>query len=270
MFEEYDYQAAVQFYIWGYSYLNTMGMDKDYARMGGNERSIYVFDKRLQPQHQMLTANTEVIYNWSRFIDLSKGPVVFEIPPRVRGHMYDIVLRAYVDVGDIGPDQGKGGKYLLVASDYDGEIPDGYFEVRATYSNLMVVFFRTFPASEGSLEAAVEQGGKAKWYYLSEADDPPENTRVFIGDQPWSQEWPRDEQAFEWLAEAFNRDKVPASGLAHMGNMRRLGLVPGQPFAPDERARTILKRAAKGEVHPKSDELVNSDARTNCRAPAWL
>jgi hypothetical protein len=68
---------------------------------------------------------------------------------------------------------------------------------------------------------------------------------VLIGDQPYSQEWPRDEEAFAWLAEAFNRDRIPASGLAHTGNMRRLGLVKGRPFAPDERAQAILKRAAK-------------------------
>ena len=46
-------------------------------------------------------------------------------------------------------------------------------------------------------------------------------------------------------AEVFNMDKVPDSGLAHMGNMRRLGIEKGKPFNPDERAKAILKRAAK-------------------------
>jgi hypothetical protein len=114
MFEEYDYQAAVQFYVWGYGYLNCIGHEKGFARMGGDERSIYTFDKRMQPQHILMTANSEVVYNWTRFMDLSKGPIVFEIPPRVHGHFYDIGVHAYVDVGDVGPDKGKGGKYLLV------------------------------------------------------------------------------------------------------------------------------------------------------------
>jgi hypothetical protein len=51
MFEEYDYQAATQFYVWAYTMLNTIGMDKGYAKMGGDERSIYTFDKRIQPHH---------------------------------------------------------------------------------------------------------------------------------------------------------------------------------------------------------------------------
>ena len=34
MFDEYDYQAATQFYVWAYAYLNSMGMDKGFAKMG--------------------------------------------------------------------------------------------------------------------------------------------------------------------------------------------------------------------------------------------
>ncbi len=211
MFEEYDYQAAVQFYIWAYAYLNNMGMEKGFAKMGGDERSFYIFSERIQPQHILMTANSEVVYNWTRFIDLSKGPVVFEVPPRSRGHFYDMGMRAYVDIGDVGPDKGKGGKYLIVTSDFKGDIPAGYFEVRSEHSNRITLGFRTFPTSEGSVEAAVELGKQAKWYYLSEVDTPPENSRVLIGDRPFSQEWPRDEEAFAWLAEVFNTDKVPAS-----------------------------------------------------------
>jgi len=70
MFEEYDYQAAVQFYTWAYPYLNSLGMEKGLAKMGGDERSFYHWDKRVQPQHIVLTANAEVIYNWTRYIDL--------------------------------------------------------------------------------------------------------------------------------------------------------------------------------------------------------
>ena len=45
MFEEYDYQAATQFYIWAYAYLNGMGFDKGLARLGGDESSVYIFEK---------------------------------------------------------------------------------------------------------------------------------------------------------------------------------------------------------------------------------
>jgi len=245
MFEEYDYQAATQFYVWAYTMLNNIGMSKGYEKMGGDERSIYTFDKRIQPQHVVMTANTEVVYNWTRLIDLSKGPVVLVAPPKTRGVIYDISCRGLVDTGDQGPDKGQGGKYLVLPHDYDGEIPDGYFPVYSKWSNLVMSVVRSFPAAEGGDEGAVQRGGEMKWYYLSEAANPPENTQVLIGDRPYSQDWPRDAEAFVWIAESFNRDIVPESAKAHLGNMRRLGLIKGQPFAPDERAQRILERAAK-------------------------
>jgi hypothetical protein len=244
MFDEYDFQAATQFYIWGYAYLNSLGFEKGLERLGGDQRSFYIFDQRIQPNQAVITPNDEVVYVWSRLIDLSKGPVVFEVPPRSRGHFWDLGMRAYLDVGDVGPDGGNGGNYIVYTTDFDGEIPDGFFEVQIEYSNIISFVFRTFPATEGSLEAAVELGSTVRWYYLDEAGNPPVSPIVLIGDRDFSQEWPRNEEAFEWLAEAFNRDKVPESGLAHMGNMRRLGIERGNPFSPDQRAKEILKRAA--------------------------
>jgi hypothetical protein len=245
MFEEYDYQAAVQFYVWGYSYLNNLGMHKALVELGGDERSFYLFDKRVGPQHQIMTANAIVTYAWPRIIDLSKGPVVLEVPAGVRGHLYDMATRAFSDVGDVGPDKGKGGKYLIVNANFDGVVPEGHFLVRNHISNTITLGVRAFPAAAGSVEKSVEVLKSFKWYYLSEAGNPPTTTYVSIGTKAFSQEWPRDERAFEWLAEAFTMDKVPASGMAHMGNMRRLGIEAGKPFNPDKRAKRILKRAAK-------------------------
>jgi len=217
MFDEYDYQAATQFYIWGYAYLNGLGFDKGLAKMGGDKRSIYLFDKRIQPQHVIMTANAEVIYVLTRAIDLKDGPVVFEVPPRTRGHFFDIVMRAYVDAGDVGPDKGEGGKFLMVARDYDGEIPEGYFEVRSVHSDLLNYVGRSFPGTEGSVEAGVDHAKNFRLYPLSEAEAPPEQKFVLIGDRDFSQDWPRDAEAFEWLGEVFTMDRAPAAGAAQHG-----------------------------------------------------
>ena len=244
-FDEYDYQAACQFYIWGYAYLNSLGFEKGLQKLGGDERSFYIFDQRVQPNQGVITPNDEVVYVWSRLIDLSEGPVVFEVPPRVRGHFWDLGMRAYVDVGDVGPDGGAGGKYIAFTPEQSDLIPDGYYPVEVKYSNIVTFVYRVFPAAEGGLKEAVNHGASGKWYYLSEKDNPVRNPIELVGKRDFSQEWPRDERAFEWLAEAFTLDKVPASGLAHLGNMRRLGIEKGKPFNPDKRAQKILKRAAK-------------------------
>ena len=164
MFEEYDYQAAVQFYVWGYAYLNNLGMHKAVVELGGDERSFYMFDERVGPQHQLMTANAVVTYAWPRIIDLSKGAVVLEVPAGVRGHLYDMGSRAYSDVGDVGPDQGRGGTYLIVNADFGGAVPEGYHLVRNLYSNTIILGVRSFPSAEVSVEQAVDTLKAIKWY----------------------------------------------------------------------------------------------------------
>jgi hypothetical protein len=49
--------------------------------------------------------------------------VVIEIGTPVIGLVNDAFFRYVTDLGLVGADKGKGGKYLLVDPDYKGEIP---------------------------------------------------------------------------------------------------------------------------------------------------
>ncbi len=241
-FAEFDYQAATQFYVWGYAYLNNIGFDKALTEKGGEPLSIYTFDHQISPDQQIMTANSQVTYNWTRLMDVSESPLVIEVPPRVMGHIWDAGMRAISDVGGIGRDLGKGGKYFVVSKDYAGEIPEGMFEVRLDQSNQANLVFRTFATFEGSVEGAVELAGQAS--VKSYADMGKTSERVLMGDGEFSQDWAKDEGAFEWLAEHFNSDMLPPSGAAHAGNMRALGMNIGEEFNPNADQLAILKRAA--------------------------
>ena len=73
-----------------------------------------------------LTPNTTVIYQWA-FADIEHGPMVIEVPPGVLGIIDDAYFRFVTDMGQFGPDQGKGGKFLLCRG-YTGSLPkEGYF-----------------------------------------------------------------------------------------------------------------------------------------------
>jgi len=51
------------------------------------------------------------------------------------GFLQDGLQRYLADIGPLGPDKGKGGKFLVLAPGYQGSVPDGYFVVRSpTYS----------------------------------------------------------------------------------------------------------------------------------------
>jgi hypothetical protein len=74
-----------------------------------------------------LTYNTECVYV-SAHTDLKKGgPTVVEIPRNVLGGVNDRWQHWRIDLGNAGPDIGKGGKYFLLPPGYEGEIPGGYF-----------------------------------------------------------------------------------------------------------------------------------------------
>ena len=53
---------------------------------------------------------------WLGFLDLKDGPIVFEAAPQMQGLLDDFWHRPLTDIGQAGPDQGKGGKYLLLAA----------------------------------------------------------------------------------------------------------------------------------------------------------
>lgn len=72
----------------------------------------------------------------------------------VWGIINDGFMRYVADLGNAGPDKGQGGKYLLLAPGYDGEVPDGYFIFRSsTFRNWLMV--RGFEQNTGRGETAL-------------------------------------------------------------------------------------------------------------------
>ena len=58
------------------------------------------------------------------------------------------------DVGFVGPDGGKGGKFLLLPPGYKGAVPEGYFVYRSATNNVFV-FLRGFYQDPKNLTPAV-------------------------------------------------------------------------------------------------------------------
>jgi hypothetical protein len=77
------------------------------------------------------------------YLDLKQaGPLVVAAPPNVIGMFTDFFQRTITDVGLIGPDRARGGLYLLLPPDYDGQVPAGYFAFKSSTYNVFL-FFRT-------------------------------------------------------------------------------------------------------------------------------
>ena len=248
VFDELDLQRATQLYLDMYPALSAHGLMKGWVRdLDMRDISyISVTANRLDSSALVLTGNTESLYAFFVF-DLKKdGPTVFEVPPGVMGPLDDHNFLFVADIGPTGKDRGKGGKYLLLPPDYEGDVPDGYFAVRSpTYLNFS--FIRANAAKVGFGDKAVKYyRDNAKVYPLKTGPRPPVVKNVT--GIPWNSLVPEDASAFQWMHEIISYEPAEAFGKELLGRLASLGIKQGKPFNPDARMQKIFEQAAKEGV----------------------
>ena len=199
-------------------------------------RVIGFTDPRANSRHLFLTPNTETTYGLA-FLDLKDwGPTVIEAPPQSLCVVDDFWFRYVADMGIAGPDRGEGGKYLFLPPGHEGEVPDGYFTYRcSTYSNWVVL------RALGGVPAIKE----TRIYPLAEAAAPAANDFVNIADQVFNTVHSNDFSFYEEVDELLQEEPTDALDAERAGQLAAIGLVAGQPFAPDARMRRILGQAAE-------------------------
>src|SRR5580704_4015512 len=145
--EELLFQRATQTYLWALPLINTLGMKTGSESVfGAGYNVLPIWKQRLDAKTLVTTPNSDVIYAMS-YVDLGKdGPLVFEAPPNLQGILLDFWQRPipvdggkyFGDVGLFGPDQGKGGKFLILPPGYKGPVPDGYYVYRSGTNNVFI------------------------------------------------------------------------------------------------------------------------------------
>ena len=140
---------------------------RDFGAKRSNQ--VVIWETLMDAKTLVLTANTETVYGMG-FLDLkADGATVVEAPPKMLGAAMDMLQRFLVDIGPLGPDKGKGGKYLFLPPGYKGEVPEGYFAVNSpTYS--VNYFLRGFKV-DGKTDQAVALMKQLKVYPLAKAAD---------------------------------------------------------------------------------------------------
>lgn len=231
------------------AFLDNQGAASLHAMRMGNagigadaSNKLTITEQLLQPESLYLTGNTSTLYALG-YMDLKKdGPLVIELPPGMLGFVDDAWFRFVENLGAIGPDKGKGGKYLMLPPDYQGAVPAGYFVIRTdTYSNL--VFLRGSIAK--GLEPAVENiKSNLKVYPLAQADNPPETEFVNFSGKSYNTIAPNDFSFFEGINQVVQEEPIGAIDSEARGLLAAIGIVKGQPFNPDARMKKLLGEAA--------------------------
>lgn len=242
LYDNLDFMRGVD------AFLNAMpGASAEAIRVGlagqgaVDNQTILIFEDLMDSRSLFLTGNTESIYN-VMWLDTKAGPLVIETPPNILG-LIDTHWFEYVgDVGNAGPDRGKGGKYLLLPPGYQGEIPEGYFVLRSpTYGNLF--FWRGF-LKDGSTKTAIENTKKfAKVYLLSEAGNPPPMKLINGSGKEFNTIHANNFHFYEEVNNIVQYEPNEAYHPEVLGQLAAIGVEKGKPFAPDERMKKILTEA---------------------------
>jgi hypothetical protein len=168
---------------------------------------------------------------------------VVEIPPQVLGMANDAYFRYIVDFGMVGPDNGQGGKYLLLPPDHEGEVPEGYFVIKSRTYRVWIMA-RAAQQISGTGEQAVKwYGDNCAVYPLK--DGPRKPNIINITGMQADTLHPNDLQYFLDLDKVIQYEPTEAFGAEQLGLLRALGIEKGKPFSPDERMKGILDIAAK-------------------------
>lgn len=242
IYDNLDFQRAVQAYLLALPAVNMAGLREGLLQLGPPNTTIPTFDTMMDSRSLFLTANANTAYTWV-WINLKDGPLVAEVPPMVLGMIDDFWFRYVTDIGIVGPDKGKGGKYLLLPPGYEGDVPQGYIVVRVpTYESIFV--WRNFPV-KGDIKPAIESLKKfTRIYPLAQAGNPPENTFVNISGREFSTVAPADYKVWELLNQVVQGEPVESLDPVTLGFFASIGIEKGKPFAPDARMKKILTEAA--------------------------
>ncbi len=227
-----------------------------------------IFDQLCDSNPLLLTANTDTVYCFA-FLDLDvDGPTVVEIPAGCGpGTVDDAFFRFVIDMGGPGPDQGKGGKYLIVPEGFKGEVPkdkkDGgeFFVARSpSKSNLLVL--RGFLV-DGKPDAASKMFREGlKIYSLSKASNPPKMEFINCSKVPFNTVHANTFEFYNELDLVIQREPIEFIDPELRGLAAAIGIVKGKKFAPDDRMKKILTEAvAVGNATARAISFRNRDTR---------
>jgi hypothetical protein len=255
--QELLFERAVQAYLWALPALNMYGMKEGSEKVFGKGYNVLpIFKERMNAKTLITTPNFDVIYALG-YLDLKEdGPMVIEVPPGLQGILDDFWQRPIRsegriggrewagDVGLHGPDQGGGGKYLILPPDYKGPIPSDYFTYRSsTYG--VFVSLRDFFKDPKQLFEPVKVIEQTRIYPLGQEATARQMVFPDASATPANMLYPQDGNAFEMLSRFINHEYLDPNDMEMRGVLAGIDIIQGRPFAPDGPTLEVLDKAAR-------------------------
>jgi hypothetical protein len=256
VYNNLDFLRGVEAFLNGIPAASIEGMRLGAVSLGAtNSNQVVYFPELMDSTPLFLTGNTSTVYAIN-MLDLEKdGPTVVEIPAGAGpGTVNDAYFRFVIDMGAPGPDKGRGGKYLILPPDYEGDLegPIGgkeqvingekYFVAKSTsYVNLIAL--RGFLV-DGKPDTAAKMWREGlKIYPLAKAENPPKMEFISASGKSYNTIHANNFEFYEELHTVIEREPVEMLDPELRGLFASIGIQKGKPFAPDERMMKILTDA---------------------------
>jgi hypothetical protein len=252
VFNELDFQLATQAYLWALPLVSFAQWQAQHRDLFGATSYDLVHYATYQEKLGILTANATTPYTLA-FIDLSQtGPVMIEVPPGpTAGGLADFWQREFGIIGEMGPDEGRGGRHLIVPPGQQAHAPGGCYAYQSTGMNVLFGF-RTLdpdPKRARALSRAVRitpVDGRAA----------PATRIVSPMGRRWSAVQPSGLDYWARLHDIYQREIVDERDRFYLAMLRQLGIEKGRPFEPGERLTAILSQAsAAGELMAQANSF---------------
>lgn len=263
LYDEMDFQRAVQAYMWGIPAVGIaewqMAHRAIFKAKNGEMLSYLDFKEKLG----ILTPNYTTPYIVTLIDVEESGPIVVELPPGLMaGMIMDVWQRVLADMGVVGPDKGKGGKFLILPPGHQKVEPEGYYVVQSP-SRTLFAGVRLLDADKEKAIRELIPGIKTyKWFPSGTGEVMPVR---HAGDLKWSQMPPRGMAYWGNLNKVIQSEPVMERDRLILAQLRFLGIAKGKPFKPDARQKKILEEAVVvGEAMAKAN---TSDKRVE--PPFW-
>jgi hypothetical protein len=172
VYDNLDFQRGMQAFLTTMPGASALATREGIRTFGPDNQTVIVSETLMDSKTLLFTANTETVYAYV-WLDTKSGPLVIDAPPGLLGLIDDFWFHYVTDIGAVGPDKGKGGKYLLLPPGYKGDVPkEGYFVVRSrTFGNYFGV--RGFLVNGDPKPAAENFKKGLRVYPLARAENPP-------------------------------------------------------------------------------------------------
>ena len=248
--DELFFQRAVQVYHLALPAVSGAGIFYEQDKVGATVGDIIYWSDFMNSDIELLTGNTSVLYFMS-LQDLSDGPIIVHIPEgNLQGHADNIHQQVITDWGIVGPNEGNEALFLFLPPNYDGDIPEifnGETENNFVFQSDTIQFLAMARAfvNAPDMAAAEELIKKVNIYNLSEIDNSPQVQFFDVSGESLKLSYPQTEGFWKFLHEVFSKETVIRPEDKNLvGLMHAIGIVPGEPFEPDDYSKEILDKAA--------------------------